>query len=50
MEITKSAAGTLNQQDISKYVLTNQQGTQVAVLTWVLRKNLVWWRMASVIH
>ncbi|MBY7146143.1 galactose mutarotase [Levilactobacillus brevis] len=34
MEITKSAAGTLNQQDVSKYVLTNQQGTQVAVLTW----------------
>jgi len=34
MEITKSSAGTLNQQAVSKYLLTNQQGTRVAVLTW----------------
>jgi len=34
MEITKSAAGTLNQQEVTKYLLTNQQGTRVAILTW----------------
>lgn len=34
MEITESAAGTLHQQAVKKYVLTNQQGTRVAILTW----------------
>ncbi|WP_204121837.1 MULTISPECIES: aldose epimerase family protein [Levilactobacillus] len=34
MKITKSSAGTLHEQAVTKYLLTNQQGTRVAILTW----------------
>ncbi|WP_143461460.1 aldose epimerase family protein [Levilactobacillus enshiensis] len=34
MEITTSAAGMLHQQEVTKYLLTNRQGTRVAILTW----------------
>jgi len=34
MEITQEVAGTIEDQPVTKYLLTNQQGTRVAVLTW----------------
>lgn len=34
MEITQEVAGTIAGQSVTKYLLTNQQGTRVSVLTW----------------
>mgnify|MGYP003362547773 FL=1 len=34
MNITQEVAGTIANQTVTKYLLTNKQGTRVAVLTW----------------
>jgi len=34
MNITQEVAGTIADQTVTKYLLTNKQGTRVAVLTW----------------
>ncbi|WP_341778879.1 aldose epimerase family protein [Levilactobacillus sp. HBUAS70063] len=34
MKITKTVMGTIDNQSITQYLLTNQQGTRVSVLSW----------------